>query len=130
MINFQLSNSRIKAFFRLGLGSVGWWEQNAFVLPTYDVKVHIFLKFFQYIIYWDKTKFFLQTINVTKNTFFFLLRAPTHHNFTFNLFILYELKHKVHQFSKDLCGIFHFWFHPVFTKVFIFVQQKVWTLLL
>ena len=33
--------------------------------------------------------------NGTKNALFSLLRAPTHHSFTFNLRFLYELKHKV-----------------------------------
>ena len=44
---------------------------------------------------------------------FFLLRAPTHHSFTFNLRFLYELTHKVHL-SKKLRGIFHFRFCFVF----------------
>ena len=62
--------------------------------------------------------------NGTKNALLFLLQAPAHHSFTFNSRFLYELKHKV-RFSK--C-IFHFRFRFFFTKVFIFVQQKVWTL--
>ena len=45
----------------------------------------------------------------TKNAYFFLSRAPTHHSFTFNLQFLYELKHKVHL-SETVCGIFHFRF--------------------
>ena len=44
---------------------------------------------------------------------FFLLRAPTHHSFTFNLRFLYELTHKVHL-PKNLRGIFHFRFCFVF----------------
>ena len=31
---------------------------------------------------------------------------------------------------KYICGVFHFWFRLVFTKVYISVQQKVWTLTL
>ena len=54
-------------------------------------------------------------------------RAPAHHIFTFNSWYLYELKHKVH-FSKTMFGVFHFWFRLVFIKVYIFVQQKAWTL--
>ena len=65
-------------------------------------------------------------INGTKNALFFLSRAPTHHSFTFNLRFLYELKHKV-RLSKTVCGIFHFRFHPVFIKVYVFVQQNAWT---
>ena len=62
-----------------------------------------------------------------KNALFFLSRAPTHHSFTFNSQFLYGLKHKVHP-SKSACGIFHFRFCLVFIKVYIFVQQKTWTL--
>ena len=35
-------------------------------------------------------------INGTKIALFFLLRAPTHQSFTFNLRFLSEPKHKVH----------------------------------
>ena len=53
------------------------------------VKVYIFWKCIQYTVHWDETqilkKFPSGRINVTKNTHFFLLRAPTHHSFTFNL---------------------------------------------
>ena len=73
-------------------------------------------------------KFPSDKINGTKNALFFLSRAPTHHSFTFNLRFLYELKHKV-RFSKTVsCEIFHFRFRFVFIKVYIFVQQKAWTL--
>ena len=54
----------------------------------------------------------------------FFSRAPTHHNFTFNFD---ELKHKVHLF-KIVCRVFYFRFRFVFIKVYIFVQQKTWTL--
>ena len=66
-------------------------------------------------------------INVTKNALFFLSRAPTHDSFTFNLQVLYELKHKVHLF-KSVCRIFHFRFRFLFIKVYIFIQQKAWAL--
>ena len=66
-------------------------------------------------------------INVTKNALFFLSRAPTHDSFTFNSKFLYDLKHIVH-ISKTMCGIFHFLFHLIFIKLYIFVQQKAWTL--
>ena len=72
-------------------------------------------------------KFPSDKINGTKNALFFLSRAPTHQSFTFNLRSLYELKHKV-RLSKTVCGIFHFRFHFIFTKVCIFVQQNTWTL--
>ena len=66
-------------------------------------------------------------INGTKNALFFLSRAPTHHSFTFNLWFLYEQKHKV-RISKTVYGISHFQFRSVFIKVYIFVQQNAWTL--
>ena len=72
-------------------------------------------------------KFPSNKINGTENALFFLSRAPTHHSFTFNLRFLYELKHKV-RLSKTVFGIFHFRFRFVFIKVYIFVQQNVWTL--
>ena len=55
-------------------------------------------------------------VNGTKNAFFFLLRTPTHNSFTLNLWLLYELKYKVHL-SKTVCGIFNFLFRLVFIKV-------------
>ena len=87
-----------------------------------------------YTIYWDKIQISfgrkeapLEKINGTKNAFCFLLRAPTHHSFTFNLRFLYELKLKV-RLSKNISGIFHFRFRFAFIKVYIFVQQNAWTL--
>ena len=61
-------------------------------------------------------------INGTKNALFFLSRAPTHHNFTFNLRFLYELKHKARH-SKTVGGIFHFRFRFAFITNYIFLQQ-------
>ena len=66
-------------------------------------------------------------INGTKNAVLLIPRAPTHHSFTFNLRLLYELKHKI-RLSKTVCGIFNFRFRFVFIKVYIFVQQNPWTL--
>ena len=61
--------------------------------------------------------------NGTENALSFLLLASTHHNFTFNLRFLYEVKHKV-RLSKTVYGIFYFQFPYVFIKVYIFVQQN------
>ena len=72
-------------------------------------------------------KFPLDKIDVIKNVLFSLSRAPTHHSFTFNTQFLQELKHKVHL-PKAVCGIFHFRCRFVFINVYIFVQQKTWTL--
>ena len=58
---------------------------------------------------------------------YFFSRVPTHHNFTFNLKFLYNLKNSV-QLSKIVCMIFYFWFGPVFMEGCIFVQLKEWTL--
>ena len=57
-------------------------------------------------------------IKGTKDAFFFLSRAPTHHTFTFNLQFLYELKHKV-RLSKTV-WIFYFRFRFVFKFIFLF----------
>ena len=72
-------------------------------------------------------KFPSEKINDTKNAFFFLSRAPTHHSFTFNLRFLFEQKHKV-RLSKTVCEIFYFRFRFVFIKIYIFIQQNAWTL--
>ena len=66
-------------------------------------------------------------ISGAKNALFFLSRAPTHHNFTFNLRFFYELKHRV-GLSETVFGIFRFRFDFVFIKVYIFVQQNAWTI--
>ena len=73
-------------------------------------------------------KFPSEKIKGTKNALLFLLQAPTHHSFTFDLRFLYELKHEV-RLSKTVCAIFRFRF--VFIKIYIFcifVQQNAWTL--
>ena len=72
-------------------------------------------------------KFLSDKMNGTKNALLFLSRAPNHHGFNFNLRFLNELKLKV-RLSKTVHGIFHFGFSFVFIKVYIFVQQNVWTL--
>ena len=67
--------------------------------------------------------------NVTKNSHFFLSQAPTHHSFTFYSQFLYDLEHNIHL-SRSVWGIFHVRFRLVLIKVYIFVQQKPWTLTL
>ena len=49
-------------------------------------------------------KFPSDKIHGTKYALFFLSQAPSHHSFTFNLQLLYEVKHKV-RLSKTVCGI-------------------------
>ena len=66
---------------------------------------------------WDKTN-----VNIT-NALFFLLRAPTHNSFTFNLRFSYEMKHQA-CLSKTVCGIFNLRFRFVFIKVYIFASTK------
>ena len=57
---------------------------------------------------------------------FLLLRAPTHHRFTFDLRFLFEMKHKVDLF-KSVCRIFHFRFLCfIFIMIYVFDQQKTW----
>ena len=55
---------------------------------------------------------------------FVLSQAPTHHSFTEAK--LKKLKHKVHL-TKTVFGIFLFYDSIVFIKVYIFIQQKLWT---
>ena len=97
-------------------------------LIFFDIsKKWIFCKCIQYTIHSDKTqilkKFLLRKINGTKSVLFLLSRAPTHHNFTFELQFLYELKHKICLF-KTVCVIFHFRFRFFFIKIYIFDQQN------
>ena len=61
--------------------------------------------------------------NFTKNSLFFLLPAPTPHSFTFNSSFVYGLKLEVY-----LCRMFHFQSRFVFINVYIFIEQKGWTL--
>ena len=57
---------------------------------------------------------------------FLLLRAPTHHRFTFDLRFLFEMKHKVDLF-KSVWRIFHFRFlYFIFIIIYVFDQQKTW----
>ena len=77
--------------------------------------------FFQYTTLCDKT---------VSNAIFFPSPAPTHHSFDFTILnsqFLYELKHMVH-ISKIVRKIFHSRFLLDFIKLYIFVQQKAWTL--
>ena len=94
------------------------------------IKVCIFWKCIQYTVHWDRTqmlkKIILEKMNCTEKALFLLLRAPTHHSFTFNLWFLYFLTHKA-GLSQTVCGIFHFRFRFIFFKVYIFVQQNAWT---
>ena len=81
-----------------------------------------------YILRKNNKKIPSNKLNVTKNKLFFLSQTPTYHSFTFNLWFLYELMHKVHRFSKSLRGIYIFNSVLFFIKVYIFVQEKVWTI--
>ena len=93
------------------------------------IRKSIYIRF-QYTIHWDKIqilkKFSSDKINATKNALFFLSRAPTHHSFTFKSQFLYELKHMVH-FSKTACGIFYFWFHLIFIKLYLFIYLFIFS---
>ena len=61
--------------------------------------------------------------NGTKFALFFLLRAPTHHSFTFNLQFLYTQKRKVPPLYNSVRDV-PFWFCLVFIKVYYFAQQN------
>ena len=118
-INWRLSKTLITS--KKSVWSTVFWYVN----------VYIFWKRIQYTIHWAKIqmlqKFPSDKINSAKNAVFYLSQAPTHHSFTFNLWFFYELKHKV-CLSEIVCGIFHFQFRFIFINVYIFVQQKSWTL--
>ena len=102
-------------------------KSNAFLYG----KVCIFWKCIQYTIHGDKTQMLKKIpsdkVSGKKMPSFFFRELQTHRSFTFNLWFLDELKHKVHL-SKSVWGIFHFQFHFFFIKVHIFVQQNAWTL--
>ena len=53
-------------------------------------------------------KFPSDKTNGTKNTLFFLSRAPTSRSFTFNLRFLNELNSRKVRLSKTVCEIFRF----------------------
>ena len=59
--------------------------------------------------------------NGTKKALFFLLRAPAYHCFTFNLGILYRLKHKV--VSLKLCLRFFISDAVSFLLKFFFIKM-------
>ena len=84
------------------------------------LKVCIFSKCIHYTIHWKKTQIWKKILfgqNKRYKKFpLFISRAPAHHGFTFNLWFLYELKHKV-RVSKTTYGVFHFRFCFVFIKV-------------
>ena len=63
-------------------------------------------------------------ISGTKNALFFLLRAPTHRSFTFNLRFLNVLKHMV-RLSKTVFRIFHFRLRFIFNNVTISFKIKL-----
>ena len=96
------------------------------------VKVCIFWKCFRYSIeikHKSLKNSLRAKLKVQKLPSFFISQAPTHHSFIFNLWFLYDLKHRV-CLSKTVCGIFHFRFRFFFIKVYIFFQQNAWTLTL
>ena len=83
-----------------------------------DFKNKLFLKSSKNTIV--KKMLFRKKKTLQKMSSFFFSRAPTHHSFTFNLWFVYELKHKV-DLSKTMSGIFHFRFRLVFVKcIFLF----------
>ena len=92
------------------------------------VKVCIFWKCIQYIVHWDKThilkRFSSDKINATKNVLFFLSRALTHHSFTFNLQVLYDLILKFLNCLK-LSGRFSTLDSVSFILKFIFLFNKM-----
>ena len=68
-------------------------------------------------------EFPLNKISGTKNVLSFLSRVPTHHNFTFNMRFLCELKHKV-CLSKTVGG-FSIFFSVSFLLKLILLFNKM-----
>ena len=60
----------------------------------------------------------LYHLNGTKNALFFF--RELHHIFTLNMRVLFEMK-RMFRLSKNVCGVFRFWFCFIFIKVYIFV---------
>ena len=67
----------------------------------------------QYI-YWEKAQMLKKFLSYNIND---------HHSFTFSLWFLNGLKHKV-CLSKTVCGVFNIWFRFVFIKVYIFFKNN------
>ena len=91
--------------------------------------MYILSVYIQYTVQRDKTQMLKKgpwdKVNGTKNALFFLSQAPTHHNFTFELWFFYELKHKVHLSKTVGFSIFD----PVsFLLKFIFLFNKMYGL--
>ena len=81
------SYQRLRIYWKLStiLKTSNKWMKNVF----WYVKVYIFWKFIQYNVHWGKThmskkKNPSEQIKSTRNVLFIILRAPTHHSFTFD----------------------------------------------
>ena len=86
-------------------------SKKVYEVMFFNIKVCKFWKCVQYTLHLDKTRMlkkipFGQNKRYKKCTLF-LSRGPTHRIFTFNLWFLYELKHKI-RLSKTVSGSFHF----------------------
>ena len=108
----------LKAFDDFRNNSVLDFRTKVYEVMLFDMQKYVYTESVFNSLYTINDK-----INGTKHALFFLSRASTHHSFTFDLGFLYELKHKV-RLSKIMCEIFHFQFHFVFIKVYIFVQRQ------
>ena len=124
----------LKAFNNFKNKQKSVWS-NAF----WCVTVCIFWKWIQYTIHWVKIQI--------KNTLFFLLQAPTHPSFTFDLQFLYEPKYKVQGFQQVLRtwggrgglesihggsiewgkggGLTHYWKIPISLQVCKFTKNEL-----
>ena len=60
-------------------------------------------------------------IEVTENSLFFLQLAPTYHSFTFNWWLLYELKHKICFCKKIISLNFD---HAIYQTITIFQKTS------
>ena len=87
------------------------------------VAVYMFWKCIQYTIHWDKTQTpFGQNKRYKKCPLFSFARSSPHRSFIFNMWFLYELKHKV-RLSKTVRRVFHF--SLLFLLKFIILFKKI-----
>ena len=100
-----------------------------FLFCFFYIKVYLFWKFVQCTTHWDKTQIFRKICfgqnKRCKNALSRELQIITILLLIHDSFMSWSTR----LFSrKALCGIYHFRLSFVFIKVYIFVQQKAWTL--
>ena len=113
ILSYGLEKSVLTIYFHFYSPNIMLWKdkfsQQHFVKTSWTLLCTFSESVFNTLYIETKHKFPSGKINSTKNALFFLLQARTYHSFTFNLWFLYELKHKIHL-SETVHGIFYFLF--------------------